>query len=140
MVLILLLAGWVSCDTQNGVDRSAVKKEMANRELKRLRISDLIKGAQELSTTYFAATDSLETKALRDSLDIQEEPIIMVQSTQEEKELFEAFFYAVQENLPLEDYVTESGESILVYHPIKVEDSLSLIRLKIPKKTIVKML
>ena len=136
----LLLFSLFSCDTRNGVDRAIVKEEMANRELKRLRLSDIIKGAEELSTRYFSLTN-LESRATwRDSLGIQERTILPSEASQEEKELIEAFQYVIEQQLLLEDYTMESGVNILIYHPTTEADSLIVTQLQISKKTIVKML
>ena len=56
--LFLFLVALLSCDTQNGVDREAVKKEMANRELKRLRNSDIVRRGEEIGKKYFDIADA----------------------------------------------------------------------------------
>ena len=137
---MLLILGIVACDTRNGVDREAVKNEMANRELKRLRISDILQGAQKLSSDYFALTVSAEKSIWKDSLSMEENVLLLNEAREEVQALAEAFQYAVEQSLPLEDHVEESGEYVLVYHPVVRSDSLTVIQLTIPKKTIVKLL
>lgn len=137
MFLLLTLGSLLSgCDTRNGVDREAVKKEMASRELKRLRNSDILQRGEEIGKKYFSFSDPNQAIAFADSLTLA---ITEVKSgeTEEEKELLEAFLYATENNQDIEDYISDSPEQVLFYHPEIVGKYLVVTRLTISKKVIV---
>ena len=135
LTFVIILTG---CDTQNGVDREAVKKEMANRELKRLRNSDILQRGEEIGKSYFEMAET-EQQAFVDSLSIVVTELKAAE-TEEEKELLEAFIYASENNQDLTDYLSDTPELVYFYHPEIIEESLVVIRLTITKKAIVKSL
>lgn len=136
MTISVLVTG---CDTQNGVDREAVKKEMANRELKRLRNSDILRRGEEIGKRYFAISDSITAIAFSDSLNLKSAKLKSGE-TDEERELLEAFVYAVENNQDLDDYLTDTTDLVFFYHPEVIGNNLEVTRLTISKKTIVKSL
>lgn len=136
MTITLITTG---CDTQNGVDREAVKKEMANRELKRLRNSDILQRGEEIGKKYFSLADSSQTIAFSDSLSLKVSKL-KAGETEEERELLEAFIYASENNQDLDDYLTDKAELVFFYHPEMIGDKLVVTRLTISKKAIVKSL
>ncbi len=138
MLLLMTLSILISsCDTQNGVDREAVKREMANRELKRLRNSDILKRGEEIGKKYFET--STDAAALADSLKL-EVKVLIVAETEEEKQLLEAFSYAVENNQDIEDYLSDTPQEIFFYHPKLEGDSLLVTRITIAKKVVVQSL
>ena len=141
VMALFILTSWMTtgCDTRNGVDREAIKQEMANRELKRLRNSDIVQRGEEIGKTYFSLSDTSEAVAFADSLNLK---VIELKSggTEEERELLEAFLYASENNQDLDDYVSDTNEEVFFYHPEMVGKSLVVTRLTISKKEIVRSL
>lgn len=137
--LFFFLVALLSCDTQNGVDREAVKKEMANRELKRLRNSDILRRGEEIGKKYFDISDANQLQSFTDSLAMTVTELKTAE-TEEEQELLEAFLYASENNQDLTDYLSDTPELVYFYHPEIVEQSLVVTRLTITKKAIVKSL
>ncbi len=136
MTITLITTG---CDTKNGVDREAVKKEMANRELKRLRNSDILQRGEEIGKAYFSIADTSEAIAFSDSLGI-EVTSLKSGETDEERELLEAFIYASENNQELDDYLTDTPEDVFFYHPEMIGMDLIVTRLTLSKKAIVRSL
>lgn len=140
-MFLLLTIGTLlpSCDTQNGVDREAVKEEMANRELKRLRKSDILRRGEEIGKRYFEMAKTGEIQAFADSLSIIATEFNSAE-TKEEQELLDAFIYASEHNQDLTDYLSDTPELVYFYHPEVVGEHLLVTRLTITKKAIVKSL
>ncbi|MDW3196986.1 MAG: hypothetical protein R8G66_31705 [Cytophagales bacterium] len=138
-LLLIFITVLTGCDTQNGVDREAVKREMANRELKRLRNSDIVRRGEEIGKKYFDISEADQLQSFTDSLAIKVTELKSAE-TEEEKELQEAFLYASENNQDLTDYLSDTPELVYFYHPEIVEQSLVITRLTITKKAIVKSL
>lgn len=138
-ILLFVVIVIPGCDTRNGVDRAAVKEEMANRELKRLRNSDIIQRGEEIGKRYFELTDTQQAQEFADSLQIEVKQLLTT-STEEEKQLMEAFVYATENNQGVEDYISDTPDAVLFYRPVQVQDSLIVTRLIISKKEIVRSL
>lgn len=112
---------------------------MANRELKRLRNSDILQKGEEIGKNYFSISDTVQAFAFADSLSIQVHDI-KTGETQEEKELLEAFLYAAENNQDLDDYLSDTSDKVFYYQPKFVDGRLVITRLTITKKAIVQSL
>ncbi len=133
----------VSCDAGKQVDREAVKEGMKAQKIQRVTDVELMEKATEIGNNvwkYIAEGDSTQLPLIEqvgfdvDTILWGDDPF-----TTQDKNIFEAYYYAFQNKLPVENGIQgEEQEKMIFTAPyIEEKEIKGVIFVKIEKKDIV---
>ncbi len=142
-ILILLFIVSFSCDNNKQIDREAVKKEMKTREVKRLTEAEIMEKATIVGDMAWKAVQLGDSTLMEfvSKFDIDVDTMKWGDNpfTDQDKDILEAYQYAIENKLPIEPGINGSdGKIYYFYAPyIENEEVKGVITIKLLKKDIV---